>query len=514
MTQDNAIKINQESLTVPKTLSDEISVPTKARRRVEEDNRYASSVVLRQSPVWSRAVLWGLLGTTTYVGLWANFAKIEEAVPTQGMLEPQGAVKDIQVPVGGVVKEVYVKDGGKVKRGDLLLRMDTTTAEAQLSSLTKVKAALSRENQFYRAQLLGTGNKYNTQVNLPPGIASLTKSRMALVSENRLYQAQLSGNSQNFNLSPEETARLEFSKDELNTRAATDKLQTEQLRKQLSETQVQLSSAKDIKEVNQGILQNLEPLVKQGAISRLQFLKQVQEVRTMRANVDRLTQEQARIRYAIAQSKKKLKNTLVAAKRDLAVKIAQNRKQIAQIDSDLNKAIVENNKRITELNSQISQAQVNLKHQVLKAPADGIIFDLKASSQGFVASATQPVMKIVPNEALVAKVYVTNKDIGFIKKGMKVDVRIDSFPFSEFGDIKGEITWIGSDALPPDQVRPFYSFPVKIRLDEQTLSIKQRQLALQSGMSVSANIKVRDRTIMSIFTDSITEQFDNLKQVR
>ncbi|MEM7580341.1 MAG: HlyD family efflux transporter periplasmic adaptor subunit [Mastigocoleus sp.] len=514
MTQDNAIKLNQESITVPKALSDNVSVPNKGRRHVEEDSKYASGVVLRQSPVWSRAVLWGLLGATTYVGLWANFAKIEEAVPTQGKLEPQGAVKDVQVPVGGVVKDVYVKDGQKVKRGDVLLRMDTTASEAQLASLTKIKASLARENQFYRAQLLGAGDRFNRQINLPPGISSLTKSRMALVSENRFYQAQLNGNSQNFNLSPEEESRLEFSKTELKTRAASDELQTQQLRKQLNETQVQLSSAKDIKEVNQGILDNLEPLVKQGAISRIQFLEQAQQVRTNRANVERLTQEQGRIRYAIAQSREKLKNTLAAAKRDLLVQITQNRKQIAQIDSELNKAIVENDKRITEINSQISQAQVNLKHQVLKAPADGIIFDLKANSQGFVANATQPVLKIVPNEALVAKVHVTNKDIGFIKKGMEVDVRIDSFPFSEFGDIKGEITWVGSDALPPDETKPYYSFPVKIRLNEQTLSRQERQLVLQSGMSVSANIKIRDRTIMSIFTDSITEQFDNLKEVR
>lgn len=97
---------------------------------------------------------------------------------------------------------------------------------------------------------------------------------------------------------------------------------------------------------------------------------------------------------------------------------------------------------------------------------------------------------------------------------MKVDVRIDSFPFSEFGDVKGEIVWIGSDALPPEEIRPYYSFPAKIRLDKQHLMVKNREVKLQSGMSINANIKVRERTVMSIITDSFAKQIDTLKTVR
>jgi HlyD family secretion protein len=120
----------------------------------------------------------------------------------------------------------------------------------------------------------------------------------------------------------------------------------------------------------------------------------------------------------------------------------------------------------------------------------------------------------VPDDGLVAKVYLTNKDIGFVKEGMPVDVRIDSFPFSEFGDVKGELVWIGSDALPPEQMRQFYSFPAKVRLQKQSLAVKGRPVQLQSGMSVTTNIRVRDRTVMSIFTDLFSEKTDSLKTVR
>jgi HlyD family secretion protein len=202
------------------------------------------------------------------------------------------------------------------------------------------------------------------------------------------------------------------------------------------------------------------------------------------------------------------------SQKDLMTQIATNEKQIAEIDSQLNKVIVDNEKKLAEIESQLSQTKLNLSYQELRAPDKGTVFDLKPSAPGFVTNTTEPMLKIVPDDGLVAKVYLTNKDIGFVKEGMPVDVRIDSFPFSEFGDVKGELVWIGSDALPPEQIRQFYSFPAKIRLQKQSLAVKGRPVQLQSGMSVSANIRVRDRTVMSIFTDLFSEKTDSLKTVR
>ncbi len=157
---------------------------------------------------------------------------------------------------------------------------------------------------------------------------------------------------------------------------------------------------------------------------------------------------------------------------------------------------------------------MNIKYQEVKAPANGTIFELKANSTGFVVTGNDAVVKIVPTDNLVAKIYITNKDIGFVKEGMKVDVRIDSFPFSEFGDIKGTLIWIGSDTLPPDQVYPFHRFSAKIQLDTQQLLTHGREINLQSGMSVSTNIKTRERTVLSIFTDMFSNSMETLKTVR
>ena len=93
-------------------------------------------------------------------------------------------------------------------------------------------------------------------------------------------------------------------------------------------------------------------------------------------------------------------------------------------------------------------------------------------------------------------------------------MRIDTFNFSEFGDVKGTIEWIGSDALPPDQIYPFARFPAKIKLARQTLTVKGTDSQLKPGMSVKANIKLRDRTVMSLFTDMFSKQSDGVKNLR
>ena len=133
---------------------------------------------------------------------------------------------------------------------------------------------------------------------------------------------------------------------------------------------------------------------------------------------------------------------------------------------------------------------------------------------------------MLPTESLEAKLFVTNKDIGFLQnnylvkqeknESLPVDIRIDSFPYSEYGDVKGKIAWIGSDALAPTEERPFYHFPVKVKLEDQKLTVRKSttQLSLQSGMSISASIKVRDRPIISLITDRFTQQIDNLKFLR
>lgn len=512
---NNGLSLSTQTNSIDQRLPSRESaiVPRQPSSLARYHSEFEQPVILRQSRSWSRAILWTLMFLCVGTVVWAHLTKIEEAVSATGKLEPSGATKEVQAPVGGVVKEIYVEEGKQVKAGEPLVSLDNTAAKAQLESLRKIRVSLMQENKFYQAQLNGAIGVNYTALQVPQQMLALTKSRTALIAENQVYRSQYNGVATG-RLTPEQKERINSTQIELNARVTASISQIEQSKHQSDETDVRIASTQDNLKMNLGILSNISGLAKQGAISQIQFLKQQEEVRNTQSQLDQLIQQKARLQAEIIEGQANLTNTVATSRKDWLTQIAENDKRIAEIDSQLTKAIVENNKRIAESDSQISQTLMNLKYQEIKAPVAGTVFELKAHTPGFVASSTEPILKIVPTDKLVAKVYITNKDIGFVKQGMRVDVRIDSFPFSEFGDIKGKVVSIGSDALPPDQLFPFYRFPVKVELDNQQLKVSDTNLALQSGMGVNANIKIRDRTVMSIFTDMFSSSVESLKTLR
>lgn len=507
-----ADEVTTNGAIAPESIEEE--APASANKLVRTD-AFDQPVILQQTSIWSRGIVWGIVGVATFVIGWAALARIEQAVPATGKLEPTERVQEIQAPVGGVIEEILVEDGQRVQQGDVLIRFDPRATQAQLESLRQVRQSLEQENRFYRSQLLGIEPSAEDAVrlDLPSGVLQLTANRSTLLAENALYRAQLSGGGTG-GLSADQLARLRVGLTESGSRASAAQLEISQLREQLRQTDTQLNAAEQTLAINEGIQEDLRPLVEEGGLARVQFLRQEQEVLTGRAEVERLRQEQQRIQFAIAQAQQQLQNTLAVTDNDLLNRIAENDKRIAEIDSQLNKAIVENEKQMAELDSQLAQAELTLQYQELRAPIDGIVFDLQAQGPGFVATTSEPILKIVPSEGLVAQVFVTNQDIGFVEEGMPVDVRIDSFPFSEFGDLSGTLTNIGSDALPPDEVYPFYRFPATVELEQSFIEVNNREIPLQSGMSVTVNIITRDRTVLSIFTDMFTGKVDSLRTVR
>ncbi len=539
-------------------------------------SNFEQGVILRQSPVWTRAMTWTIVGVTVFAVGWAYFAKIEQVVAARGQLKPKAAVKEIQAPINGVVKRVEVEDGERVKEGEPLLIFDSEATEAELESLEKIRTALVQENKFYRTLINSQltpdlVEKAILDLKLPIEIQAQALNRAALVQENKFFEVLISGGiDYSESLKPGQLDRLAATNAELKSREQAAELEIRQLEKQLNQNQVQLADAKkqlgndrnvlreiadrnrqsitqteESLRIEQEILDSIKPLSEEGALAKIQIDRQLQEVKdrevqlverrangkiehenqiqqiqTREAEIERLQEERDRIRLDINQAQEELKNTLAISQKDVLDRIAENKKRIAEIDSQINKIIIDNEKRIAETNSQISAAKQTIKYQALNAPVSGTIFDLQAGP-GFVPKSGQSeaLLKIVPDAGpdnpLIAEVYVTNQDIGFVQPGQITDVRIDSFPYSEFGDIKGKVYFVGSDALPPDEIYNFHRFPVRVELDQQQLEIRGTPVELQSGMSVSINIKVKEnRTVLSLFTEKFTKKVETLKQVR
>ncbi len=124
-------------------------------------------------------------------------------------------------------------------------------------------------------------------------------------------------------------------------------------------------------------------------------------------------------------------------------------------------------------------------------------------------------LKIVPLDNLKAKIEIENRHIGFVGTGKKTDISIDSFPASDFGVIKGVIDSIGSDALPPDPSQgKGYRFPATIRLENQYLELKNgNKLPIQVGMSLTANVKLRQVSYLQLLLGTFQSKADSLRSL-
>jgi HlyD family secretion protein len=131
-----------------------------------------------------------------------------------------------------------------------------------------------------------------------------------------------------------------------------------------------------------------------------------------------------------------------------------------------------------------------------------------------VAQGSEPVMKIVPFSALQAKVEIDSSDIGFVRVGKPVEIAIDSFPSTDFGVLRGVLSGVGSDALPPDQLKQGYRFPATVALDSQQFRLKSGQiLPLQVGMSLTANIKLRKVSYLQLLLGGFQDKAEALRKI-
>ena len=132
--------------------------------------------ILQQGRFWMRTITWALIGSSVFGVAWLALARTEEIVVASGELEPIGSVKDIQMPVGGVVDQILVNEGDQVKVGQVLMRLDTEASEELHSSLKKT-INLKKEQLILKQE-----EKYNTmQVNREEEL--MLRSNLALHSE-------------------------------------------------------------------------------------------------------------------------------------------------------------------------------------------------------------------------------------------------------------------------------------------------------------------------------------------
>ena len=414
---------------------------------------FRETVVLRKSRRGSRLLLWAGVGGVAALGLWSVTAPIAETIAVPGKLEPSSTVKDVDSPVPGVVEEVLVKEGQSVRKGQPLVRFDLREPRSKLAAAESIRERLLNENRVARATL---GEEAAT--------AGLTANQ----------QRQLRDRARELN------SRLEVAREEL------------------AKSTARLAGYRDSLRIYTDIERRYQSLVTDGAVSEVQLLEARNRMQDLRTSVAEEEREIARLRSQLVNTG-------------------------SGTDVELRTTIEANLRQISELDAQIRQARLQIQYGVLTAPSDGVVFDVEASAGSVVgANETTPLLKVVPQDSLRAKVYLPNKAIGFVQVGQSADLSIETFPANDFGYVPAKVERIGSDALTPEeqtkvlgtQVEGLH-FPVILQLERQTIPLHAGSpVPLQAGMALTADIKLRERRVISLLTGLFEDQRRNLQRLR
>ena len=433
----------------------------------EKTNKLASILVrdegsefwsaLTPTQKWSRKIIWSFVGVTSFGIIWCLFTLIDDTVQVQGKLEPFGTTIEVKVPLGGVIKKIAVSEGEIVEDKQILLELDTTAVKSKLKALKIVKSQIEADILLSKIQL-------GEQVDI-------------------------------LNLTPNQKTKLEALNIEYESRIDAARNSVDQANYRLESNLEQINTLNQVLSIREEVLKNLKDLIVIGGLSEVKYLKEQQEVIQLRGRLESLNNDLKTSQALLKESENKLSNTIAATNIDFSTKIEENEKQLAQIQN------------------QINESKLTLNYQKINSPVRGVVFDLQPAAPGYVVDTQFPILKIVPIDELVARVFVSNRDIAFLKIGQLVKVRVDAYPYNEFGEIDGLIDSIGSDVLEPDQNFNFYRFPVTIKVDKPYIIHKNKELPLRTGMSLSANIVLRQRPVLSLFTERILPFWSGLEQL-
>ena len=399
-------------------------------------------------------ILWLVVLAIFLGAIWLFVAKIDVVVTARGKIVPIGNIKLLQPLQTGVVSKILVKEGDYVKKGDLLIQIDSSVTSANLQSQKQnLKIAQIKEQRL------------KALINSTPFISSYQK-------QNRLYQNQK-------DILENMIIKFNASQNQLIAQYKSTKSQISKITTQLNQKSQQLDQMKQVLD----IIAKKEYLELQ---SEIQILKQ--EHKILQQKLIELTQEKEKL----AQEKNIYKNQFLLKYTD---------------------ELLQTQKEIIELKAKIETTAFQYEKEQIKSPVDGYVGKLLIHTPQGIVTPAQKLISIIPkNQELIVEAKVLNQDRGFIKKDMEVAVKIDTFNFQKYGSVKAEVLSIATDAIEDEKLGLIYE--IKIKLKKRYLIINHQPKNLKSGMSVTSEIKVGKRRVIEFFIYPLIKYMDEGLSVR
>lgn len=430
------------------------SAPTGARvvARFQSD---AAEIEQLTPPRLGRITLYCVVALIAAAIAFACLSRVDMIVTAQGKLITTSPNLVVQPLETSVIREIRVKAGDIVNRGDVLAILDPTFSQADLAQLRGRLAGLEASIDRLRAELDGTEYGVDATAN-----ADQALQRRVFLQRRAAYDLQI----QNYD------AQIASAQAILKTAQNEELVLAERL--DTMQSIEAMRSALMVKEVG----------------SRLNFLLSRDARLEVESNL-------ARVRGSIVDNMHRLEK----ARADQKVFAAEFRRAAYQ-------ELVETLPKRDGTAEELKKAELRRQLIVLKSPADAVVLDTANRTVGSVLREAETLFVLVPrDEALRAEVNVEGRDIGQVAVGQVVRVKFEAFPFQKYGTATGEVGVISRDSFSPDakaegarrSSAPYYR--VLIDLRDAHLRLPAERVQLMPGMAVTAEMKVGQRTVISYF---------------
>lgn len=417
---------------------------------------------IEDSPVspLGRCTFWVIVAIMIVTVLWLTLGKVDIVVSARGLVIPDGEAKIIQPLDTGVISKILVKEGDFVKEGQALMEIDPATTEPELESVQKNLEDTLLE--IKRLNATTDGIEFDTTNEI---------SETALIQQN-LYNASMSALKNKV-----EVKKIDLSKTEDELNASRAELEA---KKQI------LGSAMDKEQRMKNVLD---------VIAYDDYQNVINEIKTLSAEVTKLN-------YQI---------------KELTSQKVQIQKEISAIEDEFKatnlEKLADKTKAANELKSNADQIIFRNTKQTITSPCDGYVDKLFIHTIGGVVTPAQQLFAVTPvNTPLLIKATVLNQDIGFVKEGMNVSVKIDTFNFQKYGMIEGEVKTVSKNSIQDEKLGPVYE--VYITPLTHTLKVEGKDEDIRTGMSLSAEINVGKRRIIEFFIYPLIKYLDEGMSVR
>ena len=401
---------------------------------------------------------------------WSYFGRIDIVAVANGKISAEDSTKIIQPAISGVVTNINVHEGQRVKKGETLLALDKTTAEKDVATANQsLNAARVERDILRRLAVGGNTDEIINNADLPDETKAMLRqfagSQTALSAAR---QQAVNGTISNYQ------QQLQFNqqaKNQLETNA-------QNLKNRKAEIEKQLPNANPVDKLRlQNELSNID-----------------QRITSADSAVLGQNQQLLQSQSALTQAQN------------------QSQTQTAETNSAFNNQIIASEKRIIELENNLVKAKQILAQTTITAPVDGTVLSLTVKTIGGVVNAGQQLAQIVPEKVpLYVDAALGNQDVGFVKPGQRVVVKVATYPFQRYGYLEGTVENISPDAIQDDKKGLIYKAKIKLNDDK---SSKQNQLKLLPGMNISAEITTGQRRIIEFFLDPLMTKADESLKVR